>query len=91
MANTLSISDQWPDKGSVQFTDFRLRYGVDLPWVLNGLTFNIRALEKIGVVGRTGAGLPLTFSVITVVVRVMRNLPVSAVIIALWNSPPLAV
>ena len=57
MSDTLSITDQWPDSGRVQFIDFRLRYGVDLPWVLNGVTFNIRALEKVGVVGRTGAGL----------------------------------
>jgi len=57
MASGFSISDQWPDEGKIQFTDFRLRYGVDLPYVLDGLTFNIRALEKIGVVGRTGAGL----------------------------------
>ena len=55
MASTSDLSDQWPDEGRIQFTDFRLRYGVDLPYVLNGVTFSIRALEKIGVVGRTAA------------------------------------
>ena len=57
MANTSAVSDQWPYEGRIQFTDFRLSYGVDLPYVLDGVTFNVRALEKIGVVGRTGAGL----------------------------------
>jgi len=57
MASTPRISDQWPDEGRIQFTDYRLRYGVDLPYVLDGVTFNIKALEKIGVVGRTGSGL----------------------------------
>ena len=57
MVSTSGISDQWPDEGTIQFSDFRLRYGVDLPYVLNGVTFSIRALEKIGVVGRTAAGL----------------------------------
>ena len=58
MASTSGISDQWPDEGAIQFSDYRLRYGVDLPYVLDGVTFNIKALEKIGVVGRTGSGLP---------------------------------
>jgi len=57
MASTSGISDQWPDEGRIQFTDCRLRYGVDLPYVLDGITFNIRPLEKIGIVGRTGSGL----------------------------------
>ena len=57
MANTFTVSNKWPDEGRIQFTDFRLRYGVDLPYVLDGVTFNIKALEKIGVVGRTAAGL----------------------------------
>ena len=57
MASTSVISDQWPYEGRIQFTDLRLRYGVDLPYVLDGVTFNVRALEKIGVVGRTGGGL----------------------------------
>ena len=56
-ASAFGISDLWPDEGQIQFTDYRLRYGIDLPYVLDGVTFNIKALEKIGVVGRTGSGL----------------------------------
>jgi len=57
VAVTSDISDQWPDEGRIQFTDFRLRYGVGLPYSLDGVTFNVRSVEKIGVVGRTGAGM----------------------------------
>mmetsp|Transcript_6289 Transcript_6289/g.9670 ORF Transcript_6289/g.9670 Transcript_6289/m.9670 type:complete len:85 (-) Transcript_6289:757-1011(-) len=33
-----------------------MRYRPDLPLVLRGLTFTVKAGEKIGIVGRTGAG-----------------------------------
>lgn len=42
---------------SVQVEDVWLRYGDEsASFVLKGLTFNIRAGEKIGIVGRTGSG-----------------------------------
>jgi len=62
VTSTSDISYQWPGEGRVQFTDFRLRYGVGLPFVLDGVTFNIKPLEKIGVVGRTGGGLSQCFA-----------------------------
>jgi ATP-binding cassette subfamily C (CFTR/MRP) protein 4 len=34
----------------------KLRYDPDLPWVLNGLSFDVPPGCKVGVVGRTGAG-----------------------------------
>jgi ATP-binding cassette subfamily C (CFTR/MRP) protein 4 len=33
-----------------------MKYAPEFPFVLNGLSFHIKAGEKIGVVGRTGAG-----------------------------------
>ena len=48
--------DQWPLQGEVRFEDVALRYRPEMPLVLKGLTFTIRPGEKIGIVGRTGAG-----------------------------------
>jgi len=46
----------WPTSGEVVFRDVQLRYRPDLPLVLKGLSLTLRAREKVGVVGRTGAG-----------------------------------
>uniref|UniRef100_A0A669Q1V6 ATP binding cassette subfamily C member 2 n=1 Tax=Phasianus colchicus TaxID=9054 RepID=A0A669Q1V6_PHACC len=46
----------WPSKGEIQFVDYKVRYRPELELVLQGITCNIGSTEKIGVVGRTGAG-----------------------------------
>jgi ABC-type multidrug transport system fused ATPase/permease subunit len=46
----------WPLKGEIEFKDVRLRYRKHLPEVLQGLSFKVEAGDKIGLVGRTGAG-----------------------------------
>ncbi|XP_011343424.1 multidrug resistance-associated protein 1 isoform X3 [Ooceraea biroi] len=47
---------EWPTHGRVDFKDFKVRYREGLDLVLNGLTFSVLGGEKIGIVGRTGAG-----------------------------------
>ncbi|KYN22520.1 Multidrug resistance-associated protein 1, partial [Trachymyrmex cornetzi] len=49
-------SKEWPKHGRVDFKDFKVRYREGLDLVLNGLTFSVLGGEKIGIVGRTGAG-----------------------------------
>jgi ABC-type multidrug transport system fused ATPase/permease subunit len=46
----------WPSKGEIEFDNVFLRYREGLPLVLNGLSFKILPGEKVGIVGRTGAG-----------------------------------
>ncbi|BGP39125.1 hypothetical protein JCM10450v2_003079 [Rhodotorula kratochvilovae] len=47
---------EWPSGGAIEFKDVVMRYRPDLPPVLKGLSLSIGRGEKIGVVGRTGAG-----------------------------------
>ncbi|KAE9540068.1 hypothetical protein AGLY_005320 [Aphis glycines] len=47
---------EWPDKGQIVFENFYLRYSLDTAHVLKNLNIQIQAMEKIGIVGRTGAG-----------------------------------
>ncbi|KAF5366995.1 hypothetical protein D9758_003982 [Tetrapyrgos nigripes] len=46
----------WPSQGRIEFKDVVLRYRPELPPVLKGISLNVKAGEKIGIVGRTGAG-----------------------------------
>lgn len=46
----------WPTAGHITFEDVRLKYRPETEVILNGLSFEVKAGEKIGVVGRTGAG-----------------------------------
>jgi ATP-binding cassette subfamily C (CFTR/MRP) protein 1 len=48
--------ENWPSNGAIEFRNVSLSYGENQPNVLKNLTFKIRAGEKIGIVGRTGAG-----------------------------------
>lgn len=41
---------------SVQVSQVWFRYGDDLPWVLKGVDFEVKAGERLGIVGRTGSG-----------------------------------
>ncbi|KAL8377907.1 hypothetical protein RB595_008543 [Gaeumannomyces hyphopodioides] len=46
----------WPSSGAVEFINYTTRYRKELDPVLRDLTFKIDAHEKVGIVGRTGAG-----------------------------------
>ncbi|GAA5894971.1 uncharacterized protein JCM6883_002275 [Sporobolomyces salmoneus] len=49
-------SPEWPQAGSIKFSHVAARYREGLDLVLKDIDFEIKAGEKIGVVGRTGAG-----------------------------------
>ena len=46
----------WPTEGRVEVSDLVVGYAPDLPPVLKGLSFTIEKNQRVGVVGRTGAG-----------------------------------
>jgi ABC-type multidrug transport system fused ATPase/permease subunit len=46
----------WPTNGLVEFRNVSVRYRDTLPPALKNTSFVINPREKIGVVGRTGAG-----------------------------------
>ena len=51
-----SPSQKWPTAGEVTFTNVCLRYRPELPLVLKSLSFKIQGGERVGIIGRTGAG-----------------------------------
>ncbi|XP_023241647.1 multidrug resistance-associated protein 4-like [Centruroides sculpturatus] len=46
----------WPQRGEIHFDNVSLQYSKDKNIVLKNITFRVRSGEKIGIVGRTGAG-----------------------------------
>ncbi|XP_046689303.1 multidrug resistance-associated protein 1-like [Homalodisca vitripennis] len=49
-------SPEWPGQGVVKFQDYKVRYREGLDLILKGISFTVSGSEKIGIVGRTGAG-----------------------------------
>ena len=47
---------KWPASGALKVTDLRMRYRKDTELVLRGVSFSVESGQRIGVVGRTGAG-----------------------------------
>lgn len=50
------LPEGWPKSGSLDLDDVFMSYRTGLPPVLKGVTMHIKDGEKVGVVGRTGAG-----------------------------------
>ncbi|KAK6461643.1 P-loop containing nucleoside triphosphate hydrolase protein [Scheffersomyces coipomensis] len=46
----------WPQNGEIIFKDYSTKYRPELDLVLKNINLDIKAKEKIGIVGRTGAG-----------------------------------
>lgn len=46
----------WPEKGEISVKNISLRYAKELPRVINDVSFEVKANQKVGIVGRTGAG-----------------------------------
>ena len=53
---TSTIGAAWPPEGRIEVVDLFAGYAPDLPPALKGLTFTVEKNQRIGIVGRTGAG-----------------------------------
>lgn len=56
-SNKITITrNDWPRLGCIQFKNVSLKYNPGEPFVLNDINVIFKAKEKVGIVGRTGAG-----------------------------------
>ncbi|KAL3053062.1 hypothetical protein OYC64_005566 [Pagothenia borchgrevinki] len=53
---TSSLPPGWPTEGCIEMRGLCLRYRQDLDLAIRNITINISSGEKVGIVGRTGAG-----------------------------------
>ncbi|CAN8001617.1 unnamed protein product, partial [Ixodes hexagonus] len=67
----LPVDQKWPTDGKLEFQNYATSYrpGI-LPDVLKGVTFVVQPQEKVGVVGRTGAGKS---SLVLALLRVLKS------------------
>ncbi|XP_076266256.1 multidrug resistance-associated protein 1-like isoform X3 [Rhynchophorus ferrugineus] len=77
------MSSAWPETGSVSFKNFSVRYRPGLDLVLKGLSFTVNGSEKVGIVGRTGAGKSsLTLSLFRIIEAAEGQITIDGVNIA---------
>lgn len=62
--------ENWPTNGAIEFLNISLKYTEKGDRILKSINFKINAGEKIGVVGRTGAGKS---SIVTALFRMAYN------------------
>ncbi|KFH67840.1 hypothetical protein MVEG_06571 [Podila verticillata NRRL 6337] len=52
----VNLPENWPQQGRVVFKNYSARYREGLDLVIKDASFEVKPAEKVGIVGRTGAG-----------------------------------
>ncbi|KAJ2648943.1 Multidrug resistance-associated protein 1, partial [Coemansia sp. RSA 1285] len=55
-ADTVEPPSNWPSSGKIELRNFSMKYHKNLEYVLKDISLTINSGERIGIVGRTGAG-----------------------------------
>lgn len=72
--------DNWPSSGAITFENYSTRYREGLEPVLKDINLDVKPLEKIGIVGRTGAGKSsLTLALFRIIEATEGNISIDAV------------
>ena len=79
----------WPAHGQITFKNYSTQYREGLDPVLKDINLSIKAREKIGVVGRTGAGKSsLTLSLFRIIEPIGGNIRCVGVLRSTWIAKP---
>lgn len=73
VTNVLEGREQWPEKGFLQFRNVSLRYRPGMDLTLQSLSFRVHVNEKVGIVGRTGAGKSTIALALSRIVEICRG------------------
>ncbi|KAG0344609.1 hypothetical protein BG004_004331 [Podila humilis] len=52
----IKMPENWPQEGRIEFRNYSTRYRQGLDLVVKDISFEVQPAEKVGIVGRTGAG-----------------------------------
>ncbi|KAI5849407.1 P-loop containing nucleoside triphosphate hydrolase protein [Morchella snyderi] len=73
-------STSWPAHGAVSFQNYSARYRPGLDLILKDISLDIKPREKIGIVGRTGAGKSsLTLALFRIIEPASGNISIDSV------------
>ncbi|KAH8696527.1 ABC multidrug transporter [Talaromyces proteolyticus] len=74
------VPTDWPSNGKVEVNGLDAAYSPTLPRVLNDVTFTVEGGQKIGIVGRTGAGKSsLTLSLLRLLTPINGSISIDGI------------